>query len=99
LNDRIVEPLKGAAVREIVRLRARMANEPPGKLSARALRSGFVTEAGKQGISLGETGDDRASQRADSDGLLPERGALDVSGSALIDSSSNAREIAPERRS
>ena len=55
LNDRIVEPLKDAAVREIVRRRARMANQPLGKLSAHSLRSGFVTEAGKQGISLGET--------------------------------------------
>jgi integrase len=55
LNDRIVEPLKDAAVREIVRRRARMAAQPLGKLSAHSLRSGFVTEAGKQGISLGET--------------------------------------------
>jgi integrase len=55
LNERIVEPLKDAAVREIVRRRARMANQPLGKLSAHSLRSGFVTEAGKQGISLGET--------------------------------------------
>jgi integrase len=55
LNDRIVEPLKDAAVREIVRRRARMADQPLGKLSAHSLRSGFVTEAGKQGISLGET--------------------------------------------
>jgi len=55
LNDRIVEPLKDAAVREIVRRRAKMAHEPLGKLSAHSLRSGFVTEAGKQGISLGET--------------------------------------------
>jgi integrase len=55
LNDRIVEPLKGAAVPEIVRRRAKMAHEPLGNLSAHSLRSGFVTEAGKQGISLGET--------------------------------------------
>ena len=55
LNDRIVEPLKDAAVREIVRRRATLANKPLGKLSAHSLRSGFVTEAGKQGISLGET--------------------------------------------
>ena len=54
-NERVVEPLKDAAVREIVRRRARMANEPLGKLSAHSLRSGFVAEAGKQGISLGET--------------------------------------------
>jgi integrase len=55
LNDRIVEPLKDGAVREIIRRRARMADQPLGKLSAHSIRSGFVTEAGKQGISLGET--------------------------------------------
>jgi integrase len=55
LNDRIVEPLKDGAVREIIRRRAQMADQPLGKLSAHSLRSGFVTEAGKQGISLGET--------------------------------------------
>jgi integrase len=55
LNDRIVEPLKDGAAREIIRWRARMADQPLGKLSAHSLRSGFVTEAGKQGISLGET--------------------------------------------
>ena len=55
LNDRIGEPLKDGAVREIVRRRARMVEQPLGKLSAHSLRSGFVAEAGKQGISLGET--------------------------------------------
>jgi len=42
-------------VRNIVRERARMADQPLGKLSARSLRSGFVSEAGKQKIPLGET--------------------------------------------
>src|SRR5580658_4670322 len=55
LNDRIAAPLKDGAVREIIRRRAQMADQPFGKLSAHSLRSGFVTEAGKQGISLGET--------------------------------------------
>ncbi len=54
-HDRIVEPLKDQAVRDIVRRRAKMADQPLGKLSAHSLRSGFVTEAGKQNISLGET--------------------------------------------
>jgi integrase len=54
-HDRIVEPLKARAVRDIVRNRAQLADRPLGKLSAHSLRSGFVTEAGKQGISLGET--------------------------------------------
>lgn len=55
LNDRIVEPLRPAAVREIVKRRALLAGQPLGRLSAHSLRSGFVTEAGKQGLSLGET--------------------------------------------
>jgi integrase len=55
LNDRFAAPLKDGAVREIIRRRAQMADQPFGKLSAHSLRSGFVTEAGKQGISLGET--------------------------------------------
>ena len=54
-HDRIVEPLKDSAVRNIVRYRAQLADQPLGKLSAHSLRSVFVTEAGKQGISLGET--------------------------------------------
>lgn len=55
LNDRIVEPLKPAAVRGIVKRRAALADQPLGRISAHSLRSGFVTEAGKQGLSLGET--------------------------------------------
>jgi len=41
LNDRIVEPLKDAAVRDIVRRRAKTAHEPLGRLSAHSLRSGL----------------------------------------------------------
>lgn len=54
LNGRIVEPLKDSAVRNIVQARAKLANQPLGRLSAHSLRSGFVTEAGKQGVALGE---------------------------------------------
>ncbi|MGH8255860.1 MAG: site-specific integrase [Steroidobacteraceae bacterium] len=54
-HERLVEPLSDGSVREIVRRRAQLANQPLGKLSAHSLRSGFVTEAGKQGLSLGET--------------------------------------------
>jgi integrase len=54
-NERIVEPLRDQSVRNIVRHRAKLADQPLGKLSAHSLRSGFVTEAGKQNISLGET--------------------------------------------
>jgi len=55
LNDRIAEPLKDGAVREIIRRRARLSDQPLGDLSAHSLRSGFVSEAARQGISLGET--------------------------------------------
>lgn len=55
LNDRILEPLKPAAVREIIKRRALQADQPLGRLSAHSLRSGFVTEAGKQGLALRET--------------------------------------------
>jgi integrase len=54
LNGQIHEPLKGAAVRDIIRRRALMADEPLGKLSAHSLRSGFVTESGRQNIAIGE---------------------------------------------
>lgn len=54
-NDRIYEALTDWSVREIVRRRARISGVPLGKLSAHSLRSGFVTEAGRQKIPLGET--------------------------------------------
>jgi hypothetical protein len=38
--------LKDGAVHDIVRRRARMTDQPLGKLSAHSLRPGFVTEAG-----------------------------------------------------
>ena len=54
-HGRIMEGLRPEAVRDIVRRRAKLADQPLGKLSAHSLRSGFVTEAGKQGIGLGDT--------------------------------------------
>ena len=54
-HGRIVDPLRADAVRDIVRRRAKLADVPLGRLSAHSLRSGFVTEAGKQGIGLGDT--------------------------------------------
>jgi integrase len=54
-HERVYEPLSDWSVREIVRRRARLVDQPLGKLSAHSLRSGFVTEAGKRGISIGET--------------------------------------------
>jgi integrase len=55
LNGELYEPLKDRAVRDIVRRRAQRADVPLGRLSAHSLRSGFVTEAANQGVSLGET--------------------------------------------
>jgi integrase len=55
LHERILEPLKDAAVRTIIQRRALMSEQPLGKLSAHSLRSGFVTEAARFGISLGQT--------------------------------------------
>jgi integrase len=55
LHDRLLEPLKDQAVRTIIQRRALMSEHPLGKLSAHSLRSGFVTEAARFGISLGQT--------------------------------------------
>ena len=38
-----------------MRGRAKLADQSLGRLSAHSLRSGFVTEAGKQDIGLGDT--------------------------------------------
>jgi len=48
------EPLAPAAVRDIVRRRCALAGLPED-YSAHSLRSGFVTEAARQGIPIGET--------------------------------------------
>jgi integrase len=48
------EPLAPAAVRDIVKERCALAGVE-GEFSAHSLRAGFVTEAGKQAMSLPET--------------------------------------------
>jgi integrase len=53
-NGRITEPLQGAAVREIIQRRGKLVEPPLGKLSAHSLRSGFVTESGRQNIPIAE---------------------------------------------
>jgi integrase len=50
----IGEPLSPAAVRDIVKKRCALAGLEAG-FSAHSLRSGFVTEAGRQGVPLGDT--------------------------------------------
>jgi integrase len=51
---RITEPLQDRSVYNIIRERANLVDPPLGKLSAHSLRSGFVTESGRQNIPIGE---------------------------------------------
>lgn len=53
-GDVVGEPLAAAAVRDIVRERSRLAGLE-GDFSAHSLRSGFVTEAGRRNVPLGDT--------------------------------------------
>ncbi|MBV8472414.1 MAG: site-specific integrase [Hyphomicrobiales bacterium] len=53
-GDKIGEPLAPAAVRDIVKERAALAGLPD-TFAAHSLRSGFVTEAARQNVPLGET--------------------------------------------
>lgn len=46
------DELSGHAVREIVKRRCEMAGLNPNDFSAHSLRSGFLTEAGRRGVSL-----------------------------------------------
>jgi integrase len=53
-GNHLGEALSPAAVRDIVQSRCRLAGIE-GNFSAHSLRSGFVTEAGRQNVPLGET--------------------------------------------
>ena len=53
-GDRVAEPLSPAAVRDIVKARAAAAGLSE-HFSAHSVRSGFVTEAARQYIPIGET--------------------------------------------
>lgn len=53
-GDVVGEPLAAAAVRDIVLERCKLAGLD-GNFSAHSLRSGFVTEAGRQNVPLGDT--------------------------------------------
>jgi integrase len=53
-GGQIGEGLSGAAVREIVKERCALAGVV-GEFSAHSLRSGFITEAGRQNMPLAET--------------------------------------------
>lgn len=50
----ITEPLRDQAVWSIVRSRAKLVDPPLRKVTAHSLRSGFVTESGRQHIPIGE---------------------------------------------
>lgn len=52
--SKIAEPLSPEAVWRIVKCRAALAGLE-GDFGAHSLRSGFVTEAGRQGVPLGDT--------------------------------------------
>lgn len=52
-GEKVGEPLAAAAVRDIVLERAVLAGLPP-EFAAHSLRSGFVTEAARQNVPLGE---------------------------------------------
>jgi integrase len=54
-HGHIIEGLRADAVPDIVRRREKLADQPLGRLAAPSLRPGFVTEAGKQGVGLGDT--------------------------------------------
>ena len=53
-GDKVGEALSPAAVRDIVKARAALAGLEE-EFSAHSLRSGFVTEAARQGVPIGET--------------------------------------------
>lgn len=53
-GDHVGEPLTAAAVRRVVKARCALAGVA-GDFSAHSLRSGFVTEAGRQNVPLGDT--------------------------------------------
>jgi integrase len=53
-QGKITEPLRDQAVWSIVRSHAKLVDPPLGKLTAHSLRSGFVTESGRQNIPIGE---------------------------------------------
>jgi integrase len=53
-GGQVAEPLSPAAVRDIIKARSLLAGLPED-YSAHSLRSGFVTEAARQQVSIGET--------------------------------------------
>ncbi len=53
-EGRITEPLQDRSVYNIIRQRAKLVDPPLGKITAHSLRSGFVTESGRQNIPIGD---------------------------------------------
>ena len=48
-------PIRGEDVRRIIRRRAHLAGIDTAKVSAHSIRSGFVTEAARQGVAMLDT--------------------------------------------
>ncbi len=54
-GDVIDHPIRGEDVRRIIRRRAQLAGIDTAKVSAHSIRSGFVTEAARQGVAMLDT--------------------------------------------
>ena len=48
------ESISGKAINQIIKKRITLAGHNPDQYGAHSLRSGFITEAGRQGVHLGE---------------------------------------------
>jgi hypothetical protein len=72
-KTKAVEPLAGQAIWLIVKRRAQLAGVA-GDFGAHSLRSGFVTEAGRRNVPLGEDGTYGAPECADLSSLFQNRG-------------------------
>ena len=54
-GGRVLDGINDKTVARIVKKRSRMAGLDPSRFSGHSIRSGFITEAGRQGKSLGDT--------------------------------------------
>ena len=54
-GDGTDQPIRGEDVRRIIRRRAHLAGIDTAKVSAHSIRSGFVTEAARQGVAMLDT--------------------------------------------
>jgi integrase len=87
-GGKVGEPLSAPAVRDIVKKRCALAGIDEG-FSAHSLRSGFVTEAGRQQIPLGETMAMTGHRSPASVVGYFRHAVLDSAGGRLLDSAEN----------